>query len=119
MDATLFMAYQDMLKFFIVIIQRIVYRHDGTSGVTEYGVYAFCQQRFEHGLRTTQLGGFGIAFQITLCVVFCDFQRVHGFVFLFFCARRSEEHMSELQSLMRISYAVFCLKKKTNHSIMK
>src|SRR3546814_3464194 len=27
--------------------------------------------------------------------------------------RRSEEHTSELQSLMRISYAVFCLKKKT------
>src|SRR3546814_2687960 len=29
--------------------------------------------------------------------------------------RRSEEHTSELQSLMRISYAVFCLKKKTIH----
>src|SRR3546814_6731032 len=28
-------------------------------------------------------------------------------------AHRSEEHTSELQSLMRISYAVFCLKKKT------
>src|SRR3546814_8877250 len=27
---------------------------------------------------------------------------------------KSEEHMSELQSLMRISYAVFCLKKKNN-----
>src|SRR3546814_2374413 len=32
------------------------------------------------------------------------------------CRRpRSEEHTSELQSLMRISYAVFCLKKKTTH----
>src|SRR3546814_7373135 len=30
-------------------------------------------------------------------------------------ARRSEEHTSELQSLMRISYAVFCLKKKTKY----
>src|SRR3546814_4118801 len=29
---------------------------------------------------------------------------------------RSEEHTSELQSLMRISYAVFCLKKKTNQT---
>src|SRR3546814_793973 len=29
-------------------------------------------------------------------------------------AQRSEEHTSELQSLMRISYAVFCLQKKTN-----
>src|SRR3546814_9029011 len=32
------------------------------------------------------------------------------------CQRRSEEHTSELQSLMRISYAVFCLKKKTDNS---
>src|SRR3546814_5209867 len=31
-------------------------------------------------------------------------------------ADRSEEHTSELQSLMRISYAVFCLKKKNNHT---
>src|SRR3546814_8041197 len=29
--------------------------------------------------------------------------------------KRSEEHTSELQSLMRISYAVFCLKKKNNN----
>src|SRR3546814_5778070 len=29
---------------------------------------------------------------------------------------RSEEHTSELQSLMRISYAVFCLKKKNNNN---
>src|SRR3546814_6713225 len=36
-------------------------------------------------------------------------------------AVRSEEHTSELQSLMRISYAVFCLKKKkkTQHNIYK
>src|SRR3546814_10336763 len=34
------------------------------------------------------------------------------------CVRslRSEEHTSELQSLMRISYAVFCLKKKNTHT---
>src|SRR3546814_1964699 len=32
---------------------------------------------------------------------------------------RSEEHTSELQSLMRISYAVFCLKKKTNKRTYK
>src|SRR3546814_6799322 len=41
--------------------------------------------------------------------------QVHGPVF-----SRSEEHTSELQSLMRISYAVFCLKKKntkTTHNI--
>src|SRR3546814_8860449 len=32
--------------------------------------------------------------------------------------RRSEEHTSELQSLMRISYAVFCLKKKTLNPLL-
>src|SRR3546814_2485507 len=37
-------------------------------------------------------------------------KRPHGLV-------RSEEHTSELQSLMRISYAVFCLKKKKQNNI--
>src|SRR3546814_1252262 len=32
---------------------------------------------------------------------------------------RSEEHTSELQSLMRISYAVFCLKKKTQSNYIQ
>src|SRR3546814_1530690 len=34
-------------------------------------------------------------------------------------SQRSEEHTSELQSLMRISYAVFCLKKKNTQSQTK
>src|SRR3546814_4415366 len=37
----------------------------------------------------------------------------------FVTAPRSEEHTSELQSLVRISYAVICLKKKSNHRIKK
>src|SRR3546814_4120936 len=41
----------------------------------------------------------------------CAFAR-----YLWFHDPRSEEHTSELQSLMRISYAVFCLKKKKNTS---
>src|SRR3546814_3422020 len=41
-----------------------------------------------------------------------DQQRMAGFGSLA-AALRSEEHTSELQSLMRISYAVFCLKTKT------
>src|SRR3546814_3397761 len=35
------------------------------------------------------------------------------------CSGRSEEHTSELQSLMRISYAVFCLKKKKQRNYMR
>src|SRR3546814_7717736 len=42
-----------------------------------------------------------------------SYGRVHGTDDLYI-ADRSEEHTSELQSLMRISYAVFCLKKKIN-----
>src|SRR3546814_10258153 len=38
----------------------------------------------------------------------------HAAIFLANIGDRSEEHTSELQSLMRISYAVFCLKKKNN-----
>src|SRR3546814_9841618 len=44
--------------------------------------------------------------QVALVVEVADFARVEP--------ARSEEHTSELQSLMRISYAVFCLKKKNN-----
>src|SRR3546814_2598182 len=36
-----------------------------------------------------------------------------------FRSKRSEEHTSELQSLMRISYAVFCLKKKNTNTIIQ
>src|SRR3546814_10744988 len=36
-----------------------------------------------------------------------------------FTGRRSEEHTSELQSLMRISYAVFCLKKQKKQHIVE
>src|SRR3546814_3695128 len=39
-----------------------------------------------------------------------------GFDFFGTRAHRSEEHTSELQSLMRISYAVFCLKKKNKNT---
>src|SRR3546814_3063612 len=41
-----------------------------------------------------------------------DQQRMRGFFPMVAPFERSEEHTSELQSLMRISYAVFCLKKK-------
>src|SRR3546814_2705217 len=45
-------------------------------------------------------------------------QRLEYPAFCIDARSRSEEHTSELQSLMRISYAVFCLKKKKYHSII-
>src|SRR3546814_6460008 len=47
------------------------------------------------------------------------FERLMGerpFPIMRFIAQRSEAHTSELQSLMRLSYAVFCLKKKTTQN---
>src|SRR3546814_9720167 len=44
-----------------------------------------------------------------------DGESVGGKIFITAASSRSEEHTSELQSLMRISYAVFCLKKKTTY----
>src|SRR3546814_9542946 len=55
--------------------------------------------------------GVGAGYYIT--VIVCEI--VFGVLASVIVAWRSEEHTSELQSLMRISYAVFCLnKKKTN-----
>src|SRR3546814_9100431 len=48
------------------------------------------------------------------CVYDADGQLLSGSL-MDYCLR-SEEHTSELQSLMRISYAVFCLKKKNRHA---
>src|SRR3546814_6122638 len=45
-------------------------------------------------------------------VYFCAGHGPNDLLFLELAEVRSEEHTSELQSLMRISYAVFCLKKK-------
>src|SRR3546814_9756423 len=63
---------------------------------------------------------------VSLCsFAACQKGSVSGLVVMRICspgstrAGRSEEHTSELQSLMRISYAVFCLKKKKNIATRK
>src|SRR3546814_7067551 len=62
---------------------------------------------FPLGLGFLVEGFYAFFLEVVLVIdlrVFLDNRAEHG---------RSEEHTSELQSLMRISYAVFCLKKKT------
>src|SRR3546814_9987611 len=64
---------------------------------------------FRSSLRTNELKPYREGRQ---CALFCyGVGQRFGLDVRF--AFRSEEHTSELQSLMRISYAVFCLKKKT------
>src|SRR3546814_9160335 len=58
---------------------------------------------YEAGIKSTLAGGAVVANLSAYHTEFKDLQV------------RSEEHTSELQSLMRISYAVFCLKKKKEH----
>src|SRR3546814_8192282 len=50
------------------------------------------------------------------CIVACGFEQLFGPAGLF-VRGRSEEHTSELQSLMRISYVVYCLKNKYHHDL--
>src|SRR3546814_5794547 len=75
------------------------------------------------GLRSEVFKGDGDASEkrvqlgIPLIGIGCGDDRRGGWIFRL-DAIRSEEHTSELQSLMRISYAVFCLKKKNSITYM-
>src|SRR3546814_6203306 len=53
-------------------------------------------------------------FSADTCILICYSALAAFRLFLPFSLLRSEEHTSELQSLMRISYAVFCLTKQTS-----
>src|SRR3546814_3446031 len=56
--------------------------------------------------------GYGLGLAAAAAIVFFLAPLAYGMLIWM----RSEEHTSELQSLMRISYAVFCLKKKTQNT---
>src|SRR3546814_5439861 len=71
-------------------------KHDG-SVAERTDAFAVGPRHHGHGLPATQAVRLGLGKSQRRDVV-----------------QRSEEHTSELQSLMRISYAVFCLKKKKN-----
>src|SRR3546814_9287820 len=60
---------------------------------------------------------FAIARAGAVAVPFNYLYRTEELAYVLRQSRRSEEHTSELQSLMRISYAVFCLKKKLKNTI--
>src|SRR3546814_4142031 len=81
------------------------------------GVLVEVVRRFVFGSEPESLVMMAIAFVAlianTSCLLLISKHREGG---AHMKASRSEEHTSELQSLMRISYAVFCLKKKNNIS---
>src|SRR3546814_9127033 len=120
------MLYSDMLVCFIFFFSRRR-RHTICALVT--GVQT-CALPISRSRPAEILGDFGRRRRLQPSrEIFQDFQRIrglphdHGLVRLKRVADlhmaearrpRSEEHTSELQSLMRISYAVFCLKKQKN-----
>src|SRR3546814_2207396 len=73
-----------------------------SSGQSRRQRLAFC------GSAAGERSGRSVALRLTTARTIFRREQSRG------CAQRSEEHTSELQSLMRSSYAVFCLKKKTN-----
>src|SRR3546814_3353110 len=78
--------------------------YDVTGGITAYGEFLFSNRKsHNNGVQRIELQQFTGASMLPffLCNPAAN--------------NRSEEHTSELQSLMRISYAVFCLKKKKKH----
>src|SRR3546814_3728170 len=89
-------------------VQRIgvAQPRSGLGGVIDHDIDAAGLERGEHALveRRQRVG----AAVIGDVVIVLDGPEQVGI------GRRSEEHTSELQSLMRISYAVFCLTKKNN-----
>src|SRR3546814_4147873 len=77
---------------------------NGAGLLDERGIFAFEQA----GCDFTRIGKEAVVLGLPAIRIAVRASRKTG--------ARSEEHTSELQSLMRISYAVFCLKKKTNVS---
>src|SRR3546814_1083793 len=96
--------------------------HAGTAtriseSINETAVLAAATSRTVHDIggatnnAAEQMGGIDKAF----AEVADHIHLLERTVKMFIGQVRSEEHTSELQSLMRISYAVFCLKKKTTN----
>src|SRR3546814_5901926 len=84
----------------------------------DYGVFITSSEWLDvnygatlRNLLTQRLGGVALHVLDPAIMPFSD-ATTTGAITCFRIGRRSEEHTSELQSLMRISYAVFCLKNK-------
>src|SRR3546814_6422209 len=100
-DVVLGRAQQDLLK------------HGIGNGVLDYYVLAGVRVLELHpGPAIQQLGAKLVAGHFIAPLLEGTLGELHDVALV-----RSEEHTSELQSLMRISYAVFCLKKKNNNNI--
>src|SRR3546814_9475386 len=85
----------------------------GTSGLTAADYDALDAEARKAGVGVLAAGNFSLTAALVQHFALIAARHIGHFEVIDY-AKRSEEHTSELQSLMRISYAVFCLKKK-NH----
>src|SRR3546814_2863432 len=96
-----------------ILITALGITREVTDAVHAYGGLVFHDAiNMQHARRALEMNVDGI-------IAVCNGAGGHAGVYNPFAfigeLRRSEEHTSELQSLMRISYAVFCLKKKIQY----
>src|SRR3546814_12312713 len=91
---------------FFFLIRRRPPRSTRTDTLFPYTTLFRSLQQPQHAVRLFSLGTGGVMAEDEVALIVGAGQGLS--------ASRSEEHTSELQSLMRISYAVFCLKKKIN-----
>src|SRR3546814_4130177 len=90
------------------MLDLVLVRHGESEGNVAY--------RLSRGGDNSLYQGEAIDVPCVLCVCVCVLRGGMIEAWVLMALLRSEEHTSELQSLMRISYAVFCLKKKiTSH----
>src|SRR3546814_4651562 len=103
------------------IVARQLY---GTSGIAEVNSFGGLLKQYEVSIDPNRLKAMDVSIPDIFTALETNNQNTGGayidkqpnayFIRGIGLVTRSEEHTSELQSLMRISYAVFCLKKKKN-----
>src|SRR3546814_4686270 len=94
-------------------LRKLTDRSCNHSARTFRRVRSLQQRAFLEGLNLIRLNGRGMSMSYKRFAAMIATSTVVMFLLIYLNTYRSEEHTSELQSLMRISYAVFCLKKKT------
>src|SRR3546814_6394965 len=97
------------------------FQESGTAASKYWNGDGFSDERGNHGIRyltctATECTDGGFDLKSTDVYMENCVSRANKRNYRLWGSGRSEEHTSELQSLMRISYAAFCLKKKTQHS---
>src|SRR3546814_5442620 len=89
----------------LAVMLTYLARQPGTHPALRLWAWSYASYAMRQALNLAVVNGWPELLPLAECFLVL-------FAFLLLAGTRSEEHTSELQSLMRISYAVFCLQKK-------